>query len=208
MDPIQEAAEESNKKIMNLIDATRIVLDYGCQKVDDEWYKRVMFDLAEVLFYLGSLVGDLNYLTYPVYPGKYTPIMNVIKEKLLKELMTEDDIKNLAVSMNVPVGEVNDLIELIHNDEGFYNRNRDCRKQYDEGVVRDLVQKIAKEHGVSIERTLCNNPYGKKVEVKINNDETTRICDAIRFKKKLESELQTEVTVYIGDGHELQELPY
>jgi len=220
MDSIQDAAEESNTRIRNLIEATRDAVGQGSDRVDDDWYRQVMSDMAEVLFYLGAIVDDLS---YPVYPGKYAPILDAMKNKISDGPMDRGSIRMIAESMHVPAAEADSVVEMLKNGQDIVcrdgkiaiiseddsgNEYRDCRGRYDDARVKELVLELADGFEVGIESILCYNPFRDKVEVRVSVDATTKLCDVIQFKRRLEDELGTWVTVYADDGDERLDLPY
>ena len=219
----QEMAEEANNEIIAALDTARVVVFHEYDEIDDEWYRSFMTDLGEMLFYLRSMVRDLNDLRYPVHPGKFGPLLADIKKELEKGTMLCQDIGGYLECRDVPDDDIRQFLRMLEKDpdvertrdgfrlsKGTKDRNAylDDDGMYREGMVRDAAERMARELNLEIGYVFCNNPFGSRVEVQLKCDESSRICDMMELRNRLEKELGTLVGMSVEhDVRQRMEIP-
>ena len=211
------AFEDGNNRVVQSLETVRDVIDSVYDKVEDDWYRTVLTDVSEIAFYLGHVLTMMNSLSYPIWPGKYRPILDEAIRYLGDGQRSRAELKDWMVSRHIPPEEFPEVFDCIDSHPNVVRRKDTYllgngaepnpyidipTGSFDRDRVIRFINQCAEERGISIGYVFVNNPFGDPVDIQLEDAEGLTIKDVKSLRDELEREFGCDVALSIRQDDE------
>ncbi len=213
------AFEDGNDRVVQSLKTVRDVIDSVYDKVEDEWYQTVLTDVSEIAFYLGHVLTMMNSLSYPIWPGKYRPILDEVMRYLEGGQRSRAELRDWMVSRHIPWEELPEIFDCMDSHPDIVRRGNAYHLKddmdpnpyidaetghFDRDRVIGFVNQCTERLGIRVYYVFVDNPFSDPVDIRLENAEGMTIKDVKRLHDELKVEFGCDVSLSIlQDGEDV-----
>ncbi len=211
--------EDGNNRVVQSLETVRDVIDSVYDRVEDDWYRTVLTDVSEIAFYLGHVLTMMNSLSYPIWPGKYRPILDEAMKYLEGGQRSRAELRDWMVSRHIPWEELPEVFDCIGSHPNIVRRGYAYSLKdgadpnpyvdaetghHDRDKVIAFVNQCAERLGIRIGYVFVDNPFGDPVDIQLEDAEGLTMKDVKGLRDELEREFGCDVSLSIlQDGEDV-----